>query len=60
MKIERQHILTFLKEIFIVVAGVLIAVSIRSYTQKIDNEEFIDKVLVAVEKEITESKEEVE
>ena len=42
----------FLQEIAIVVIGVLIAVSISNYKEKIDNENFIEKTLLAIENEI--------
>jgi len=60
MKIEHKHILSFFKEIIVVVSGVLIAVSISNYKQKVDNEDFMNKTLAAVHNEISESKVDVE
>ena len=42
----------FLQEIAIVVVGVLIAVSINNYKEKVDNEKYIEKTLSAIENEI--------
>ncbi len=49
---KRSRILYFLQEVAIVVVGVLIAVSIGSYKEKVDNEEYVEKTLLAIENEI--------
>lgn len=59
MKKENQFVY-FLREITIVVIGVLIAVSIGNYKEKIDNETYIEKTLLAIEKEIKLSQTEVD
>jgi len=49
---KTRHILDFLKEISIVVIGVLIAVSIGNYKENEDNERYVEKTLLAIENEI--------
>ena len=49
---KTEHILNFLKEISIVVIGVVIAVSIGNYKENKDNEKYIEKTLLAIENEI--------
>lgn len=49
---KKNRIVYVLQEISIVVVGVLIAVSIGNYKEKLDNENYIKKTLLAVENEI--------
>jgi len=55
-----NHFLKFLKEIAIVVIGVLIAVSINKLKEDSDNRKYISKTLNAIQKEINYSKSEIE
>jgi len=57
---KQNHFLKFLKEITIVVIGVLIAVSINKIKEDRDNQKYISKTLNAIQKEISYSKSEVE
>ncbi len=57
---KRNQILDFLKEIAIVVIGVLIAVSIGSYKERLDNEAYLRKTLIAIESEVISSQSEVD
>jgi hypothetical protein len=59
MKKERR-LIYFLQEITIVVIGVIIAVSIGNYKNKVDNEKYIEKTLLAIENEIKLSQAEVD
>ncbi len=53
MKMEiKNQVLYFFQEITIVVIGVLIAVSIGNYKEKLDNEQYIKKTLLAIENDI--------
>lgn len=52
---NKSRLAYLLQEIAIVVAGVLIAVSINNYKERIDNEQYIEKTLLAIEKEIESS-----
>jgi hypothetical protein len=45
-------ILDYFKEITIVVIGVLIAVSIGNYKERVDNEKYIEKTLLAIKNDI--------
>lgn len=56
---NRNRIVYFLQEITIVVVGVLIAVSIGNYKEKMDNKKYFKKTLLAIENEIKLSQEEV-
>lgn len=56
----KSRILYFLQEISIVVIGVLIAVSIGNYKQNTDNKKYVDKTLLAIEKEIELSQTEID
>jgi len=56
----RNRAVYFLQEIAIVVVGVLIAVSINNYKESIDNENYIEKALLAIENEIKQSQSEVD
>ncbi len=56
---NKNQIVYFLQEIAIVVVGVLIAVSIGNYKEKMDNKKYIQKTLSAIENEINLSQEEV-
>jgi hypothetical protein len=49
---NRSGILYFLREVSIVVIGVLIAVSIGNYKENEDNEQYVEKTLLAIENEI--------
>ena len=57
---KRSQILSFLREIAIVVIGVLIAVSVGNYKERKDNEKYIEKTLLAIENEIRLSNNEVD
>jgi hypothetical protein len=57
---KRSQVLSFLREIAIVVIGVLIAVSIGNYKERKDNEKYIEKTLLAIENEIRLSNSEVD
>lgn len=50
-----SQILGYLKEISIVVIGVLIAVSIGNYKEKLDNKAYLQKTLKAVQSEVLSS-----
>ena len=50
---------SFLKEIAIVVIGVLIAVSISNFKEQQDDEAYLEKTLLAIENEVKQSEEEV-
>lgn len=52
---KRNQILGYLKEITIVVIGVLIAVSIGNYKEKLDNDAYLQKTLKAIESEVLSS-----
>ncbi len=49
---KRSRLVYLLQEISIVVIGVLIAVSIGNYKEKVDNERYLKKTLLAIENEI--------
>lgn len=53
---KKNQVLSFIKEIIIVVLGVLIAVSISNYKENIDNEKYLKRTLSAIENEIVFSK----
>ncbi|WP_020534474.1 hypothetical protein [Lewinella cohaerens] len=53
-------IVDFFKEITIVVIGVLIAVSIGNYKEKLDNEKYLKKTLLAIKSEIISSQREID
>lgn len=57
---KRSQVLSFLREIAIVVIGVLIAVSVGNYKERKDNEKYIEKTLLAIENEIRLSNNEVD
>jgi hypothetical protein len=57
---NRNRVAYFLQEIAIVVIGVVIAVSIGNYKERKDNERYIEKTLLAVEKEVKLSQGEVD
>ncbi|WP_019038291.1 hypothetical protein [Psychroflexus tropicus] len=48
----KNKILYFLQEIFIVVIGVIIVVSIGKYKENINNQDYLDKTLKTIENEI--------
>ena len=60
MEGNKNRLVYLLQEIGIVVIGVLIAVSINNYKEKLENEKYIDKTLLAIENEIKLSKSEVD
>jgi hypothetical protein len=47
MEKRKEHLGYILRETVIVVVGVLIAVSINNYKEKFDNEQYIEKTLLA-------------
>lgn len=49
---KNNGVLNYLKEITIVVIGVLIAVFISNYKDSVDNEKYIEKTLLAIENDI--------
>lgn len=49
---KRNRILHLLQEIGVVVVGVLIAVSIGNYKEKLDNKKYVEKTLMAIENEV--------
>ena len=57
---NRTGIGYILREVTIVVVGVLIAVSIGNYKEKKDNEKYVEKTLIAIENEIKSSQAEVD
>jgi len=57
---KRNQILDYIREISIVVIGVLIAVSIGNYKEKIDNENYLSKTLEAIQNEIITSQSDVD
>ncbi len=50
---KRNQILNYFKEITIVVIGVLVAVSLGNYKERLDNREYLRKTLTAIENEVT-------
>lgn len=60
MKVSKQPFLSFLKEIAIIVIGVLIAVTINNLKESISNKKYTKKALSSIEKEIQHNKLEVE
>ncbi|HKL40332.1 MAG TPA: hypothetical protein VJ894_06620 [Cryomorphaceae bacterium] len=60
MEKKRKGPVNFLKEVAIVVIGVLIAVSIGNYKESLDNQSYIEKTLLAIENEIKVSQTEVD
>jgi len=54
------HVIYILREIVIVVIGVLIAVSINNYKERLSDEQYIRTTLTAIEREILQSQESVE
>jgi len=57
---KSNRLVYFLTEITIVVIGVLIAVSIGNYKEKVDNETYIEKTLLAIDNEIKLSQTEID
>jgi len=49
---KENPILNYFKEITIVVIGVVIAVSIGNFKERVDNEKYIEKTLLAIENDI--------
>ena len=60
MQRKRFTLKSLLIEIATIVLGVLIAVSINNFKERLDNEKYIEKTLLAIEKEIKLSKGEVD
>lgn len=52
--------LAFLREITIVVIGVVIAVSLGNYKEKLDNKKYVQKTMLAIEQEIISSQTEID
>lgn len=52
---KRNALLDYLKEISIVIIGVLIAVSIGNYKESVDNQTYVEKTLLAIENDIQQS-----
>jgi hypothetical protein len=57
---HKERLVYFLQEITIVVVGVLIAVSIGNYKQSMDNRNYIERTLLAIENEVRASQSAVE
>lgn len=57
---EKSRLIYILQEVAIVVIGVLIAVSIGNYKERLNNEDYIEKTLQAIEQEIELSQIEVD
>lgn len=55
-----NHIIAYLREISIVVIGVLIAVSAGNYKEKLDDKRYLKKTLVAIKNEVTTSRAEID
>ena len=55
-----NQILDYFKEITIVVIGVLIAVSVGNYKERLDNGKYLRKTLTAIEKEVTTSQSDID
>ncbi|MBK8702686.1 MAG: hypothetical protein IPN33_03100 [Saprospiraceae bacterium] len=49
---KKQDVISFFREIVIVIIGILIALSINNWNENRNNEIFIDKALFAIEEEI--------
>ena len=58
--VKRIQIIDFLKEIAIVVIGVLIAVSLSNYKERIDNNDYLNTTLSAIKEEVLSNKQELE
>lgn len=56
----KNKVLDFFKEVTIVVIGVVIAVSIGDYKEKLQNEAYLKKTLLAIENEILSSQSEID
>lgn len=52
MKVKKQDVISFFREIVIVIIGILIALSINNWNENRNNEIFVDKALFAIEEEI--------
>lgn len=57
---QKSQIASFLREVSIVVIGVLIALFINNWNEKVKHDKFINKTLFAIGKEIKSSKRDVE
>ncbi|MBL7793764.1 MAG: hypothetical protein JNK77_15655 [Saprospiraceae bacterium] len=52
MKVKKQDVISFFREIVIVIIGILIALSINNWNENRNNEIFINKAIFAIEEEI--------
>ena len=52
MNVKKQDVVSFFREIVIVIIGILIALSIDNWNENRNNEKYIDKALFAIEEEI--------
>jgi len=52
MKVKKQDVISFFREIVIVIIGILIALSINNWNENRNNEIFVNKALFAIEEEI--------
>lgn len=57
---KESPLLAYFKDVTIVVIGVLIAVSVGNYKERLDNREYLKTTLVAIENEVTTSQGELE
>lgn len=57
---KRKSVVSFFKEIAIVVIGVLIAISLNNIKENSDNKNYIQKTMLAMEKDIQSSKNDLE
>lgn len=52
MNVKKQDVVSFFREIVIVIIGILIALSIDNWNENRNDEKYIDKALFAIEEEI--------
>ena len=60
MKLTQQHFVSFFKDTFIVVIGVLIAVFINNFNEQRTNQQYIKQTLHSIQQEIVQNKAEVD
>lgn len=60
MEQKSNRFLSFLKELFVVIIGILIALSINTWNENRKDQEFIDKALFAINEEINLNKTEIQ
>ncbi len=60
MKLTQQHFVSFFKDTFIVVIGVLIAVFINNFNEQKTNQQYIKQTLHSIQQEIVQNKAEVD